>query len=128
MRTDRSIPWLGTGLIQDIELVMQILNLREFAEWLRTNGPPEHARFAREILSMEETLEAFECATDRVKADIACDPPATDPVSVVEVLDATACDAQRQLDRMRDVFCSVYALEDGDEETDLPDLLRALLS
>lgn len=116
---DRSLPWVGLGLVNDLEVTLQLLNLQEFAEWLRVNGSPEHQHFAADILADQFTLEAV-----RDACDSAGQKNEPDPVKAVENLhgELTA------YDDMRKVLVDTGALADDDYETPLPDLLRALLS
>lgn len=118
MCTDRSMPWLGTGIIADLEAVMRLLNLREFAEWLRVNGSPEHQAFADDILRDQETIEAVHDALKHAGHDV------PDPVQGVEALD----DEVRKVDAVRQVLVDCGALAPDDLETNVPDLVRALLS
>lgn len=117
--TDRSLPWVGLGLVNDLEVTLQLLNLQEFAEWLRVSGPPEHRAFADDILADQFTLEAVRDACD--SAGQRNEP---DPVKAVENLQAEL----GAYDDMRRVLVDTGALADDDTETPLPDLLRALLS
>lgn len=119
MGRDRSLPWVGLGLVNDLEVALQLLNLQEFAEWLRVNGPPEHRDFADDILSDQFTLEAVRDACD--SAGYRDEP---DVVRAIERLD----DDSRIADKLRHVFVEVGALDAKDTETDLVALLRALLS
>lgn len=116
--TDRTLPWVGLGLIRDLEIAMQLLDLREFAEWLRTKGDPDHARFADDILADQETIEAVHDALKHAGHDV------HDPVMGVEALDKEV----RQVDAIKQVLVDTGALAKDDEETDLVALLRALLS
>ena len=117
--TDKTLPWVGLGLIDDLECVMKLLNLREFAEWLRVNGPPDQRDFADDILADQETLEAARQAVDT--AGYRSEP---DVVRAIEKLD----DETRQLDRVRTVLVEFGAIEPTDTDTDFPALIRALLS
>ena len=116
--TDRSLPWVGLGLINDLEIAVQLLNLTEFAEWLRTKGDPEHARFGDDILADQETLEAVHQALHTAGHDQA------DPVAGVESLDEEV----RQVDAIKQVLIDTGALAKDDTKTDMVALLRALLS
>lgn len=117
--TDRTLPWVGLGLIRDLEVTLRLLNLQEFAEHLRVNGTPEQQAFADEILADQFTLEAVRQAVDTAGYR---DEP--DVVRAVERLD----DDSRIADKLRHVFVEVGALDAKDTETDLVALLRALLS
>lgn len=119
--TDRSLPWIGLGIIQDLELVMRLLDLREFAEWLKLHGPAEHQAFAADILADQDTLEALSDALRTAgKGNV------TDPVKAVEMLDMEARDSEGE--KVRAVLVEMGALAADDEETDVPSLVRALLS
>lgn len=127
LTTDRARPWLGTGLIEDLRTAMQLLNLREFAEWLRVSGAPEHAEFAAEILSNEDYVEAIDAAAERVEA-VDGRPHVAHPATTIAALDEAALQARRDYEAVRDVLVSVGALADDDTETPVADLVRALLS
>ena len=116
---DRSLPWAGLGLINDLEAVVKLLNLTEFAEWLRVNGPLDQQRFGDDILADQFTLEAVRDACD--SAGYRDEP---DVVRAVERLDVDS----RAVDRLRNVLVEVGALDAADTQTDLAALLRALLS
>ena len=116
---DKSLPWVGLGLVQDLEIVVQLLNLQEFAEWLRVNGTPEQQPFAEDILADQFTLEAV-----RQACDTAGLRDEHDVVRAVEKLDLDS----RVVERMRSVLVESGALEPDDTQTDMADLLRALLS
>lgn len=124
---DRSLPWVGTGLIEDLRTTMQLLNLREFAEWLRVHGPAEHREFAEEILRNEEYVEAVDDAAERVQA-IDGRPFILHPAATITALDEKALAARADYDAVRDVLVECGALADDDEETPVADLLRALLA
>lgn len=115
------------GLIADLGAVMQILNLREFAEHLRVNGDETQRRFAGEILAADETLEAVQCAADRADALEGVEQ-GTDPVRVIELLDEKARAATCDYDAVRRVLVDVGALGADDTDTPVADLVRALLS
>lgn len=116
---DRSLPWVGLGLIRDLEVTVRLLNLTEFAEHLRVHGTPEQQGFANDILADQFTLEALRAACDHAGY-----PNEPDVVRAVERLEADS----RIGDQMRHVFVEVGALEPNDTETDIVALLRALLS
>lgn len=116
--TDRSLPWVGLGLVNDLEVTLRLLNLQEFAEWLKVHGPAEHREFAEDILRDQETLEAVGDALKHAGHEV------DDPVQGIENLDKEV----RQVDDIRRVLVEAGALEESDHETPLPDLLRALLS
>ncbi len=123
----RELPWIGTGVIEDLKLAAKILNLTEFAEHLRVNGTPEQQAFADEILADQETLEAAADAGSRIKAEIGVDHSPDDPVDAIETLDKVACAAQEDNRAVRRVLVQIGALEDGDDETPTAGLVKALL-
>ncbi len=115
---DRSLPWVGLGLVNDLEVTLQLLNMREFAEWLRTQGDPAHQRFGDEILEAQGILDGAGYATPSLVAN-------------VDGLD----DENRENDAkalvladVRQVLVQAGALASDDHDTPLPDLVRALLS
>jgi len=119
------LPYYG-GLIADLEVVLRFLNASEFAEWLRVHGDSEQARFADEILAALDASDDYE----RLRGDLEeavfeqtmGDYP--DPLDAVEDIKRQAALSRR----MRDVLEECGALVPGDTATDIPALLRALLS
>lgn len=125
--TDRSLPWVGLGLVNDLEVTLQLLNLQEFGEWLRVHGTPEQQLFADEIISNEFTLEAANDAAAHVR-NLPSEPHALDPVTTIEKLDDAVDEARADYIAVRNVLVETGALDRDDEETPVADLLRALLS
>jgi len=121
--TDHSLPWVGLGLIRDLELAMRLLNVREFAEHLRANGTPEQQRFADDILANEFTLASVRTAVDTAGYR---DEP--DPVRAVEALDMENRRNEALGAAVRDVLVEKGALAPDDTATDIPGLIRVLLS
>lgn len=121
LATDRTVTWFGTGLIADLELAMRLLDLREYAEWLKLHGPPEHQAFADDILSDQDTVDSV-----RQAVDTAGYRHVSDPVKAVEMLDEES--RGERIADVRKVLVDMGALAADDLETNLPDLLRALLS
>lgn len=126
LRTDRTLPFVGLGLVEDLEAVLKLLNLREFAEWLRVNGAPEHGRWADDILDLEQIGESFEAVQDAVRS--ASWTTEEDPVRAVEVMDGEIERLQEAHEEIRRVLIQCGALAADDEQTDIPSLIRALLS
>lgn len=122
MGTDRNLPWAGLGIIEDLKLAAQLLNLREFGEWLRTHGSPEHRHFADELLRNEETLEAVDSALATAGLRN------FDPVAGVETLQRERDQAGRDYRELRRVLVECGALSGDDADTPIADLVRALLS
>lgn len=118
--TDRSLPWAGLGLIADLEAVLKILNLREFAEHLRVTGTDEQREFADEILRDQETLEATESALRYAGFTN------FDPVAAIETM---ARDTRNdQLAQIRAFLVEQGMLAPDDHETPIVPLVRAFLS
>lgn len=114
--------WAGVHihglLVNDLEVTLQLLNMREFAEWLRTNGDPAHARFADEIIDAQDALAVAGYQGPSLGEN-------------VDGLDNENRENEKQalaLDDMRKVLVETGALASDDRTTPLPDLLRALLS
>jgi len=116
--TTRSLPWLGAGLIKDLEVTVQLLNMREFAEWLRDKGDPAHARFAEEILEAQDALRIAGYGSPTLASNI-------------DGLDDENRQHEAQamvLQDVRKVLVETGALAADDRDTPLPLLVRALLS
>lgn len=127
MGKDRSLPWAGLGVLEDMTLAAKFLNCREFLEQLYANGDAEQADFARQLLSDLDTLEAVDDAASRVNGLPPGGPQIHDPVAVIEALDGEAVWVRREYESIRDVLIDAGALAPGDNETPLVDLVRLLL-
>lgn len=128
LRTDRQHPFIGLGALADLELIMSLLNKREFLDWLHVHGPDDQRRFAEELRANVDTAEACEDAAahaEMVPTKLGDWP---DPVQAIEALDKVAQAATRDYDAVREVLVDVGALEADDADTPVADLLRALLS
>lgn len=123
MGTDRALPWLGLGIVEDLIMAASILNRREWLEKLRLSDDPEAQQFAAELLDDADTLEAAEIAAAHVQG-LPKEPHALDPVDTIERLDAFAVERQQ----IRDLLVEIGALAENDDETPVADLIRALLS
>lgn len=120
--TDRALPWAGLGIIGDLKLAAAILNLREFAEHLNTNGTPEQREWAAEILRNEETLQGVtQALADGGLRNF-------DQVAGVETLNRERDEARARLRAVRAVLEQAGVVDDATPDSDLPDLLRALLA
>ncbi len=127
MGRDRNLPWLGTGIIEDLKLAAAILNKREWLEAMRLSNDPEAQRFAAELLDDDETLDAAWNAAEHAKA-LPDDVDKLDPVAVTEALDAEATKAQATNRSIRLVLEQAGVADDQTTDEELPDLLRALLA
>ena len=122
LATDSTYPWTGTGILEDLKLAAQVLNLEEFAQRLRTIGSEREREFADEILRNGETIEAMEGATR--SAGLAN----YDPVAAIETLTRERDEARRKMRAVRLALAEKGVLDVSDDQTELPDLLRVLLS
>jgi hypothetical protein len=118
--TDRSLPWQGTGLIADLEVVVRLLNVQEFVDDLRVHGDEEQARWAAELLEIIEDADEHERLIEEIEQAV--------PVAAGQEYGAAIAEAAALGDRMRAVLVEVGALAENDTETDPVAMLRALLS
>lgn len=144
IKRDPSHPWVGLGIVRELEEIMQLLTLPEFAEWLRLHGG-EHAKWADEILELHAETEGLEDATAEAEGNAA---DATEKLeAVTEAIkehipyhlqydgenvslspDYVVERAGNMLADIRVVLVERGALSVDDRETELPDLIAALLS
>lgn len=113
----------AAGLIADLELAMQLLNLREFAQYLEVHGTDEQRRWAGEIHGALDEVEQAETLYTDIEQVL--------PVAVgQEYSEAVEVAAKKavQYDAVRAVLEQVGAITADDTGTDLPALIRALLS
>lgn len=130
MGKDRSLPWVGLGVLEDMVLASRILNSREFLESLLVGGTGEQADYARELLADADTLDAIGDAIGHIEGlppGPGPGPEITDPVVAIEELDAAAARARREIEAIRDVLVEAGALTPGDRTTPLADLVRLLM-
>ncbi len=125
--SQNGLPWHGLGLIADVELIMQILNKREWLEAMHKSADPDAQRFAAELLADDETLDAAWNAAEHAKA-LPDGTDTLDPVAVTEALDAAALQAQATNRGIRRVLEQAGVADDATTDDELPDLLRALLA
>ena len=122
IRPGGNLPFYG-GMVADLEVVLRLLNAREFAEWLRVHGDDEQARFAVEILAaLDEQGEM-----DDLISDIERVVPVAEGQEYAEAVEGVAGKAVRY-DAVRAVLVNCGALAADDTETNVPDLIRALLA
>ena len=134
--SDRQYPWHGTGLIDDMELIMAILDKREWLEAMRLSDDPDAQRFAAELLDDDETNEAVQSAADQVRTKIPdvntettpYRAPSYDPVATIEHLDEAAAKAQAAVASMRRTLEQAGVVDDETPDDMLPAMLQALLS
>jgi len=137
LRTDRSFPWQGTGLIEDLRAVIQVLNKREWLERMRLCDDRDAQEFAAEVMGDIDRLDYAELAAYEAggRHDLGPDGRWTEPAQAIKNLaeqvdeqEAAAAKAEQDYQAVRDVLVQVGALDCGDESTPVADLLRALLS
>lgn len=121
------LPWHGLGLIADVELIMQILNKREWLEAMHKSDDPDAQRFAAELLADDETLDAAWSAAEHAKA-LPKDTDTLDPVAVTEALDAEAVAAQRIVRAVRAGLERAGLADENTPDEMLADLLGVLLA
>jgi len=110
------------GLIDDIEVVMRLLNAREFAEWLHQHGEGDASRFAADFLAALDEQEGEE----RLATDIERALPVANGQTYADAVDQAASKAIAY-DAVRATLVNCGAMAD-DDDTDVPALIRALLS
>jgi hypothetical protein len=114
--------FVGLGPCADLEVVMRLLNLREFIDHLNVNGDDEQRRWAAEMLAaLDEVDEA-----DSLYEDIDRVLPVKPGDFYGEAVEVAAKKAV-VYDAMRAVLEQVGAIDSDDTTTDLPALIRALL-
>ncbi len=108
------------GFIADLEVVLRFLNATEFAEHLRVHGNDEEMRWAADILEALDDHEQHALLREDIERVLVV-PEGTTHADAVEA-------SARLGDQVRDVLVEAGALAADDTETDVPALLRALLS
>jgi hypothetical protein len=151
VKQDRSLPWVGTTMLGDLETITRLLNLREFGEWLRVEGSPQQAQFGGELVDTVDALDDIEramdeqpggdakSAADKIKALVAAEERHETEIAAIEEAAGVSVEelpgevarlreAAAEAEAMRDVLVEVGALSPHDRSMPLDDLLRALLS
>jgi hypothetical protein len=124
-----SVGYEGTQrqLVYDLEVAVRILDLPEFADWLRVHGDDTQSRFGTEIAELVDRDNANAEWGDDVEQALkaaGCDlTTATAPEIIGELADQA-----EQARQIRAVLVEVGALSADDTATSVPDLLRALVS
>ncbi len=121
---DPRLPWIGLGLIDDLERVMQLLSLKEFGEWLRTHPDPTLAEWSGEVLTAADDAEGYAELVEDIDNALPDGPPGE---AYADAVKDCADEANRYRD-MRAVLVETGALAEDDTSTDPADLLRVLLS
>jgi hypothetical protein len=119
---DKSLPWVGLGIVADLEAVVRLLSLEEFGQWLRTHPDAELQRWGDEVLDAAGDRDALLATIDEHL------PEGETATAAVELAGTAIVTAATELDAIRGVLIQCGALTAGDTETDVPALLRALLA
>lgn len=120
-------PWLGLGLVADLDLIMQFLDKHEWLEAMRTGSDPKLAEFATDLQRDQETLDAAYDAAEHARA-LPTDVDTLDPVAVIEHLDAEADKHEAFGRRVRDTLEQLGIVDADTPDEDIPALLTALLA
>lgn len=119
MSNDKTLPWVGLGLIADLEVAVRLLTLPEFGEWLNAHPNNELQRWGLEVIdaaeSRDELTRLHEDIDDKIPAE------GKQPHEAVAIAGETLHD-------IRNVLVDQGVLNAGDEETPIADLLRVLLA
>lgn len=113
---------LQRNIIYDLEVAVRILNLPEFAEWLRTHGDDTQSRFGAEMLEVIDRDEANETHLENIEDAIGAETGGA--LERAGELSRQAEEARQ----IRQVLEETGALAADDTDTDVPALVRALLS
>ena len=107
---------------------MKFLNLREYGEWLRAKGSAPLHEYGDEILDMLDAADCEEqaCDLEEQTCDLVQEKlPERDTYSAsIEAAAAQIAD----LADVRQALVDFGALADDDTETDIGDLVRALIA
>lgn len=118
--TDRSLPFLGMGIVADLEVVVRLLSVQEFVDDLRTKGDEEQARWADELAGLIDTADEHEQLIADIERTVRVEPDQEYAAAIEQ--------AAGEAKAIRQVLEETGALAADDTETDVPALLRALLS
>lgn len=120
---DASLPWVGLGLIADLEAVLRLLSLEEFGEWLRTQPDDKLAEWGNAVLEAVDVMAQH----DRLVEDIDDATEHTGDTPPDELVKQLA-DDRRQFENIREALVETGALSADDRTTDLAGLVRALMA
>lgn len=115
--------FIGLGPIADLELVMQLLSLREYGQWLQVHGEGDQKQWGDEIIMALDDQED----SDQAFADIERVVPVGADQPYADAVEAVAAKAVKY-DVVRATLINMGALAEGDTETDIPALLTALFA
>lgn len=116
-KRDKSLPWVGSGMVADMEAVVRLLSLEEFGKWLYAHSDEELQRWGVEVLDAaadRDALTGLMAELDKQVPPTDCNEPALNQIE--------------RAGEVRKVLVELGALSADDTETSIPDLLRALLA
>lgn len=112
--------WLGFGRHRDLELIVRLLSLNEFGQWLRTHTDDDLQQWGLEVIEAAEASDELEALRGTIDDAL---PRNSAPTykGAVEIAGET-------ITNVRAVLVDIGALAPEDTETPISDLLRALLA
>lgn len=120
--TDKSLPWVGLGLIHDLEAVLRLLSLPEFADWLATHPDDDLQRWAAEVRDAVEARTAHAELVEAVDTQL----PAGGMSYVGDV--QAAGKEVAELAAVRAFLVGQGVLSEGDTTTPVADVLGLLFA
>lgn len=120
---DKSLPWVGLGLCHDMEVILRLFSLEEFGQWLRGHSDDELQRWGVEVLDAADAVADLDALRETIDEQI----PAGVNEPYTEMVERGGA-AVTENDEVRKVLTECGALAPDDTTTDVPALLRALLS
>lgn len=110
--------WLGQGRHKDLELIVRLLSLNEFGQFLRTHSDAELAQWGLEVLEAAEAADELEALQDDIDQALPNAPTYHGAVVI----------AGETISSVRAVLVHAGALAEDDTETPIAGLVAALLS
>lgn len=121
--TEEYRPWLGTGIIEDLRFMADLLNRREWLEAMRLSDNPQVAEFARELLEDIDELETVEYAASHVQG-LPEETHALPGVETIERLDAKAA----ALAKVRAALVKLGVADETTTDDELADFVLVLFA
>jgi hypothetical protein len=121
VKYDKSTPWAGLGLCADLEVILRLLSLEEFGQWLRSHSDDELQRWGIEVLDAADAVADLDAMQDEIVKRMGGDDTTEPYLNIVERV-------ANERDDVRKVLIECGALAPDDTDTNVPDLLRALLA
>lgn len=114
-------PFYG-GMAADLEVILRLLSLREFGEFLRTHGEGENSEWGDQILALLDETDDY----DGLRDDIERVVPVKEGQQYAEAVEDIAKRALKY-DIIRATLINAKVLNADDTDTDLADLIRLLM-